>query len=236
MTVADDAFEAIRRMSIFEPPTSFVGNSAETAQAMLNLIREAADDIAHRFPWDVLRREHTFTTTATEAQSSGVPSDYGYIIPDTFWNRSERAQVRGPISPVEWQRLKATINTQVYDIFTIRNGTMYFMEAPDAGETCAYEYITDEWFEDSGGTGKTSITADSDVFRLDRELMILSLVWRYKASKGLDYREDFQKYQLAMAQHMGHDGGGAATVDFVNENLQRSPYGIFIPEGAWPIV
>jgi hypothetical protein len=40
--------------------------------------------------------------------------------------------------------------------------------------------------------------------------MTQGVIWRWKAAKGLEYAEDYNKYERLVADQMGRDGGKRA--------------------------
>lgn len=60
------------------------------------------------------------------------------------------------------------------------------------------------------GTLTGAFTADDNEFLLDDRLLTLGLIWRWKAQKGLDYSEDLQTYEIALAQAQVRDRGNFA--------------------------
>ncbi len=63
--------------------------------------------------------------------------------------------------------------------------------------------------------------------------MAQGCIWRWKAAKGLEYAEDFDKYERLVADAMGRDArnptlnlGGFAG-DY--------PFGVVVPLGSWNV-
>ena len=79
------------------------------------------------------------------------------------------------------------------------------------GETLTFEYISSYPWESDGGTPKETPTSDTDVWRLDRRLMIAAVKWRWKKEKGVDdWQADVQQYQRYLGLLRGRDGGAKA--------------------------
>ena len=53
----------------------------------------------------------------------------------------------------------------------------------------------------------TGYEADTDVSLLAEELIEMGALWRFKASKGLAYAEEFNEYQRAADTAFARDGG-----------------------------
>ena len=84
----------------------------------------------------------------------------------------------------------------------------------------------------AGGTSATW-TADADTGVLDEEIMAQGLLWRWKATKGLNYEEDFNKYERLVADQMARDGGKARLN--LGGGMNSFPAGVLVPIGSWPV-
>jgi hypothetical protein len=80
---------------------------------------------------------------------------------------------------------------------------------PVAGDTIAFEWVSKNWVTVAAG-GTSTWTADADTGLLDEEIMTQGVIWRWKAAKGLEYAEDYNKYERLVADQMGRDGGKRA--------------------------
>lgn len=124
------------------------------------------------------------------------PSDVDHTIPQTFWDRSFRWQLLGPVDPQEWQVLKSGISpTGPRRRFRIFGGNLVIDPVPYASATLVYEYYSRNWCQSAAGVPQSEWTEDTDTFRLDDDAMTLGLIWRFKRSKGLDYDEEREQYE-----------------------------------------
>jgi hypothetical protein len=79
------------------------------------------------------------------------------------------------------------------------------------GETLTFEYISSYPWESDGGTPKETPTADTDIWLLDRRLIVAAIKWRWKKEKGVDdWQADAQAYQRYSGLLRGRDGGAKA--------------------------
>jgi hypothetical protein len=202
---------AAAQLSVTVPSLVMLG-SDDTSVILRRLADEEGLALMGRYPWQALQREHTFTTTAADTQTGGIPSDFDRVIPDTVFNRNTRRRVAGPLSPDEWAQTKASLVTYVNPTFRIRTDAFLMTPNPPAGETVAYEYISKNFCKSSGGTGQAAWAADSDLGVLDERLMTLGLVWRFRQAKGLPYGEDLALYERRVADAQMRDGGGKARI------------------------
>jgi len=213
-------------------PTAAVSSTDENVIRMIELANEEGEELASRADWQALTREATHTTLAAESQglmTAIAGSDFNYIKNDTFWNRTKDRRWY-PVSDVDWQTMKATNITGPVEYFRIRGGYLLAIPAPTAGETLAFEWVSKNWCETSGGTGQSAWAADSDVGRLDESLMLMGLVWRWKKAQGLEYAEDFRQYEIRVESAMQRDGAKPRL------NMAGTMvHGRNIPQGSWNV-
>lgn len=195
-------------------PNSAISSADSGVVQLLELLNEEGTELAARSSsgWQALVREATFTTVATEDQGAletiiGAANAYRHILDETIWNRTRMEPVYGPRAASAWQGQKA-INTQgPYPEYRIRGGRLLFMPAAAAGDTCAFEYASKNWLTSSDGAEQRSrATNDEDKPLLDDEIILAGLKWRWKQSKGLDFGQDFDKYESRVIDALSRDG------------------------------
>lgn len=205
------AQDAAAEVSLAEPAGLFSASNDATPKKLLRMITRTCRQLANVHDWTALRREHVFTTVAQAEQTNAWPSDADFrrFVPETIWNRTTTWQVQGPLSAAEWQAHQAQNTARVFDAFMIRDGKFLMEPAPPAGETIAYEYVSKAIGTDSGGTTyRLAFAADTDVPLIeDDELITLGVVWRMRASEGLDYSEEVREYDHRVATLRSNDGG-----------------------------
>lgn len=189
--------------------TSVIGNTDPMARGMLRAAQREGIELAGRHAWRALKFEKTFTSVAALIQTSAVPTDYDRTVPDTFWNRTQTRPVEGPISEQEYAEILGRGTTYFHQAYLMRGSDIVFVNIPTAGETMAYTYVSKYWVGGTGSTTptKTAFAIDTDIPYLDDECMRLGIVWRFKKAKGLGYGEDFNAYEMRVAQIAGRDGG-----------------------------
>jgi hypothetical protein len=155
-----------------------------------------------------------------------------YITPGTFYNRSSGLEVCGPVSAADWQQTKA--NSGVTDVqYRIRDGHLYLLNPPTAGETLAFEYASNYGIASGAGTAKQYFTADDDVLLLPDILLLRGLRWIWKKEKGLVYTEEFRNYELACNQLKGNEGV-KRTLALDGDARMGGP-GVIVPSGNWSV-
>lgn len=178
--------------------------------------------------WTALMKEQTFVTVAQETQTSAIPTDFGWYLDDSMWNRTTMIKLAGPTQPEEWQAFKAiAVISLPAAVFRFRGGNILIYPTQTAGQNVYYEYSSTYWVSGS----KTAMTADTDTAVISEEIITLGLIWRFLKAKGVDYAEQFRTYQMAKQSAIGRDGGkrkvylGGGVVNPWNAN---------VPQGNWP--
>lgn len=210
-------------------PSTVIGATDQTTRTLMAFANEEGQDLARLYTWQQLRKEKTFTTVATEIQTSSIPTDWLKFIPETFWNRTNKRPLYGPKTAQEWQQMKAWTSSPVVDSFMVRAGSICIYPAPTAGETCAYEYGSKNWVLSSGDY-YDEFQADADTTLVPERLITLGVIWRFKQSRALAWEGDFGKWETAFLQERINDEP-ATTNSFAGPREMRP--GIGIPEGSW---
>jgi hypothetical protein len=210
--ILDIIKEACRRLGL-TVPNAAVSNTDIQIQQLVAILNEEGQELSARYAWQALTREAQFTTVGTQSQGEldgGILSsseNMSYVVNDTIWNRTTRLPVYGPNSPGDWAyKQSMTFSTPVSQ-YRILGNQLVFYPAPSVGDTCAFEYVTRNWLRDSTQTTyRDYCNADSDTPLIDWQLLLLGLIWRWKAAKGFDYDQAFQNYQMRVSDAISRDG------------------------------
>lgn len=202
------------------------------------LLEEEGNDLTMRGDWEYLTMEAIHTTVATESQgflSTIAPNGFRSVKNDTIWDRTSILPVIGPMSPKNWQAMKALVTQGPRYRFRIRNGELLVNPAPAAGLEWAFEYMSRNWILGSDGTTyKQYFTANDDTMLLPEDLLLLGLRWRWKKEKAMEYAEDFRTYEMQVKSMLGNDG--AKAVIYQDNQEWRGPQpGIWVPDGSWQV-
>ena len=230
MTALTIVQNACTELGIASPTSCFASTDRVIVQ-MRNLMNREGELLRDSYPWTRLVTEKTFSTAAQAIQTSAVPADFGWFLNDSMWNRTTGRQIAGPISPSDWQREQVYPSIAAPEAsFMFRGGDILITPSPTASQTVAYEYVSKNWAEASGGTDLSRMTADTDVAFLSESLITLGIIWRWRKSKGLDYAEDFRTYEIEKAKAIARDGG-SKTYNLAGR-MVRAPAGN-IPESGF---
>lgn len=192
LSICQDALKDVGNQLV---PSAIVNNGDATAELCLSLVNRLGRELALKHDWEMLLEEHT-VATAQGTASYALPADFRKFARLTQWDRVRDERVAGPVSPSQWQALQGTAPGRSH--FRVRGGMLHLHPTPTAGGTFAFEYYSRHWCAAADGTGRDAFAADTDVARLDGELIILGLKARFLRSRGEPYDDaliDFNGYR-----------------------------------------
>lgn len=195
--------------------------------------KQEGRELVKRGDWRVLRRELTYTTLGQEEQTSFIPSDCDHLVSDTIWNRTRRLPIWGPVTPQEWQNIKAWTTSPIKDTVYIRGSSALVAPVPPAGQTIAAEYVTKNYCI-GNGVPQSDWSDDNDTTLLPEYLFELGVILRYKMAKGLDTSAALSQYETQVRQYLEQDNP-KRTIDLANTDRYgggRQP-GVVVPPGNW---
>lgn len=198
------------------------------ATQMAALARIDAEDLADRIDWPGLLRERTFATVATISQPGALPTDFGRFAfrPDDhgqLYDIGNRQGIAGPASDAQWRELLNGFSG-IYPSWRIFGGVLQMAPAQAAGRQFSFDYITKNIYATADGTGKSVITADTDVFLIPENVITLGVVWRWKQVKGFSYAEELRNAETQIEKEAGKGAGGRRMIMVGAPRLRADDY------------
>lgn len=233
--------QAAARLIGIPAPSSVIGNTDPQVAELLACAQDEGFDLMRGGTWQVLMTVQQFSAVATAVsgtnyaiQTGAVPTNYDRFVQETFWNRTRKRPLYGPVTPQEWENLVAWTSSPVVDTFRFVGSNIWIIPAPVSGDNMAYEFISKNWCQNASGTAQPQWEADTDTGILDENIMKLGVVWRFKQKKGLPFMADYDKWDARARQALVQDMP-QRTINFGDGyNTGRRP-GISVPEGSWTI-
>ena len=213
-------------------PSVVIASQDQNVRTLLALAQVEGRELLDRYSWPATQIEKTHTSLAAELQGvmTTLAPGFSYITSGTFWDRTLTQPLTGPLSPIEWQALKARTATGPYPSYRLFGGKLYAYPAPSAGNTWVFEYQSTYFCQSSAGANQSAWAVDTDVGVLDENLMELGIVWRFKKKNGLDYSEDFRSYEQKLANETSR-AGGRRVLDM--SGMGSAARGVYVSEGSW---
>lgn len=184
-------------------PGAVAASSDQLARQMFALANATVEELAE-MNWPVLVLTHTFPTVVDQT-AYALPSDYSRYVTDTAYLSSEYYQIRGSLTAKEWnlrQNGMSSLTGRMRYRLVGYPLQMEFVPAPQTVENIAVEYISTDIVVNAEGVGQALYVVDTDTCIVTEKLVRMGLKWRIKHAKGLDYNEDFNRYEAAKADEL----------------------------------
>lgn len=139
-----------------------------------------------------------------------LPADLQDFISASFWDRSFRWQLLGPMSAQEYQVIVSGICPVGPRIrYRIMDNQFFIQPPPGPNQTdlLAYEYISKNWCLSAANVSQPRWAADTDTYLWPDQTQVLGVKWRFLRAKGLDYTEELRTYENAVQRQVSRSGG-----------------------------
>ncbi len=179
---------------VTDPYTSVDASFKELVQ----LLNSAGQEMLGLFEWNKLNRTYSIVTGTTVANPVGtgkydLPTDFGYFINQTGWDKTERLPLGGPMTAQDYAYLVNTnlANSTVFVTFRINEGQFWVLpDPPLSGQELNFQYISRNWVQPAGTTDPDlrtdTASAFADTVLYEPILMIKFLKLRFLEAKGFD--------------------------------------------------
>ncbi|MGO7438897.1 hypothetical protein ACC674_15405 [Rhizobium ruizarguesonis] len=211
-----------------DPPTAVMSSADPQIRQLQILSYRAGKDLLKDHDWSVLNTTRNFTATGAIPEPAEPPSDFSrFVVNSMIWNTSRLWSLNGPVEPQTWERNTILNSNPVPQLWRMLGGKLAFFPN-DVGETLRYEYVSKYWIAVNGGTTYAeNWSNDTDTARFSEDLLELSLIWRWKRAKGLDYGEELENYERAKESAVGADRA-AQPISLSMPNRGE------VPDNYWP--
>jgi hypothetical protein len=227
--------------------TTYADPYASTDPNMVQLcvmLKSAGREMVKARNWNYLRRECLITTVAG-VSNYALPDDFLNMIDQTGWVRTTRLPMQGPVTPQEWQYLKARlVGVTLTILFRPLNRTIQiFPDGTNApgGLQIAFEYQSAFWAGNdpavTGGVSSDAVlafpsadapAAATDVVWFDKWMMSRLLKLRFLEDKGLPTATAERAFNSAFDKSCSDDSQAPI------RNLSQQNFGILMGERNVP--
>jgi len=178
-----------------------------------NLLTSCGQELVESHEWDYMRREHSITTAAIDDGDYALPADFGYMINQTGWDRTNRLPVTGPLSPQQWQYLKGRnlATSTIYVSFRIHeNKFNVFPDDPvPDGLNIRFEYMSRDWVIPISAptTFEDTVQANGDIVLFKPVMIVQYLKYKFLDAKGFDSHSALQAFTASYMKESGRNKG-----------------------------
>lgn len=174
---------------------------------LISLCNAAGRQLLREAIWAELIREHEIVTDGSGDYA--LPSDWGYMIPQTHWNQTDDVPVFGPLSAQAWQYAegRGLSASSLYASFRIRTGYVSIYPPSITGKTLQFEYVRNTWCSDdeAGTTWYDRLQDSTTIIRYPPVLFVKYLKKLYLEAKGFDSTKVADDYNMMFDAIMGQD-------------------------------
>lgn len=226
------------RLHALTIPNNVISSTDTGVQQLYGVLADLLDELVNESKFNVITLEALFVASAGEDQGSMqmlAPSGYQFAYPETFFDRTLRRPLYGPLSETEWQQIKAVPNPGPFYKFRIKGDRLLIAPAPTAPlSTIAFEYASSWCVKSVTGEMKAAITADTDEFVFPDRILKRGLAFRWKQIKGLPYQEDEAAYYNLLNNYIARDKS-KPRINVAEPQQPDIRPGVFVPSGNWKI-
>jgi hypothetical protein len=198
-------------------PASAAGNQGQDVQQLVAFAQDAGRELFEREDWVNL-------DTAGMVIGDGVstlfqlPQDWQRFSPSDksprgalVSNKRPWLPLQGPVNTEELNILKSLPTAPIVPVWRIIGGALEIwpaLEGPPVpnpqslpGEKVTFSYYSSFWIMNAARTiTRAEWVADDDFSLINEDTVMKGTVWRWKASKGLEYAEDFRAYEMSFRE------------------------------------
>ena len=195
------------------PKTADVFSSIDIAFEQFTTLANAVGyELLQDAAWEGLVREHAFTTQIADTGIYDLPDDWGYMINQTGWDRTNNVALGGPLSAQEWTYLlgRDLVSQTIYATFReVNNKFNLFPQPPPVGLDISFEYISRNWVLVNGqaDTFSDKVVQAADVVLYEPHLFERLLKLRFLEARGFDSTSASTQYTTSLISWGGKDKG-----------------------------
>jgi hypothetical protein len=195
------------------PKTADVFASADIAFTQLTTLANSVGyELLTDVAWEGLVREESFVTQAGDSGKYELPTDFGYMINQTHWDRTNNVMLGGPLSAQEWTYLlgRDLVSQTIYATFReVDNQFWLFPQPPPEGLEITYEYTSRNWVLVNGVSGQFNdqVIQPADIVLYEAFLFERLLKVRFLEARGFDSTAAAAQYMKVMESWTAKDKG-----------------------------
>jgi hypothetical protein len=189
-------------------PTAAVSNADQNVQKLVIFSQDAGRELLERANWTNLDTAGTVTGDGISTLFQ-LPQDWVRFSPSDksprgalVSNKYPLLPLFGPINTEDLNLLKALPASTVRPVWRIIGGALEIWPALATGELVTFNYFSSFWIMNSARTlSRAAWVADDDFSLINEDTVMKGAAWRWKASQGLQYAEEFRSYEQSLSRN-----------------------------------
>jgi hypothetical protein len=217
MTLLSACVEAAIELSQTEPAAIFASTDKFPKELCVQA-NKSVTAIMKAYDWQALTTRATVTGNGV-LKAFNLPTDYDRMVLKTnLASSASNIDLVKATDLDQWDYFQNHLSTTVPGYWMILGGQLQVTPAPGNGVVHSYYYIS----KNAVSGAKPLFTADTDTFVLPERLLTLSIIWRWRASKRMEYAEDLTNFEIALGEETSRDKGSRILI----AGRQRVPYNV----------
>jgi hypothetical protein len=210
MTILTIMQGAAIRSGFGSVPTQAVSSMDQNTQQLVIFAQDAGRELLERANWVNLDTAGSVTGDGVSTLFQ-LPQDWTRFSPSDKSPRGALVSSKypllpfyGPINTEDLNLLKALPASTVRPVWRIIGGALEIWPALALGELVTFNFYSSFWIMNAARTvSRAAWVADDDFSLINEDTVMKGAVWRWKASKGLQYAEEFRAYEQSLARNAG---------------------------------
>lgn len=219
-------------------PTAIIGSTDVQTIQLFAILNEVLSELVTESDFNVTTQETVFSTVPSQDQGlmqTLCPNGYQFAIFETFFDRTLRRPLIGPLTETEWQEAMALPSAGTMYKYRIRQDHLLFDPIPSAPfSDIAFEYMSSWAIKSSAGVLKAAVTDDADVFIFPENIVRKGMIFRWKQIKGLPYQADETQYYNLLNNYIAKDKV-KRRINVADPRPTDLRPGIFVPSNTWNV-
>lgn len=173
-------------------------------QQRIALLQDIGDELDERYTWQTMNQPAQIVCDGVLTLFP-LPPDWGGMSEGTTIQSTKfpTLPVLGQITNEQFAAFQALPVAPLQPLWRVRDNQFEFYPTPAAGEIYKYTYYSNQWIQSALGVPQSVWLADTDISLIDEKVLVSGLEWRWLKSKGLDYAEEFRRYEMRLGRAAG---------------------------------
>ena len=228
LEICQDAIAGVQDNAI---PSTIIGNSSPLSMLLKVCAQDVGRSLERAYKWQALKKSYSFATS-DGVTAYDVPEEMRRFVNMSIWSATDQWPLINVGHARYRELLSGIVVSSIRFQYEFSANQINLNPAPAADSVnIVFDYFTSYFCETSGGTGLDRWAADTDVSRLDGNLMSLGVRYRYLARQGLPYEEEKAEFLSAISDLRADD----QPLSVIDVGVIGQAWPVNVSDGSWGI-